>query len=99
MHDRQRTAKKQPFSTKAVTRPCTSGQILSRIVWRTRFDVARKKKNDMHDGQRTAKIKQPLFSATAVPRPYSVATNPLMSAWRTRLLECAAIIAIFAFAR
>ena len=25
------------------------------FAWRTRFDVARKKKNDMHDRQRTAK--------------------------------------------
>ena len=64
-------------------------------------EKTKKKEREKHDRQRTAK-NQTIITATAVctPRPYSVeATNSLMSAWRTRLVECAAIIAIFAFAR
>ena len=59
----------------------------------------KKKKMTCTTGSAPQKSNNRFFSATAVPRPYSVATTSLMSAWRTRLLECAAIIAIFAFAR
>ena len=75
---------------------CTSAQILSCLPGAPASML--QGKTTCTTGSAPQKVKQP-FSTTAVPRPYSVATNSLMSAWRTRLVECAAIIAIFAFAR
>ena len=63
----------------------------------TRCDVAGKKtkRNEKAHRKLTArKKKQP-----RTRRLHYVSTNSLMSAWRTPLAKCAAIIAIFAFRR
>ena len=51
---------------------------------------------DKHDRKRTAKKEN---NHVLNPPPHYVVINSLMSAWRTRSVECAAIIDIFAFVR